>query len=131
PPPPPPPMAHLVVEDTERDMRLAQSAALVLRHGATRSQWAWAARTLHEHPGAFACATVDAGGAVVTMRDERTFAAAPLDDRPLPFDSAILASAIYTCAICRDAGADLPRRLDVRAGAATASIRLQRESIDR
>jgi hypothetical protein len=123
-------MAHLAVEDSERDMRLAESAALVLRRGPTRPQWAWAARTLHERPGAFACATVDADRALVTLRDERTFAAAPADGGRLPFEGAILASAVYACAICRRDGADLPRRLELKAGGATAAVRLDHEGVD-
>jgi hypothetical protein len=119
-----------VVEEDERDPRLLQNAAIVLWRGAD-PLGTWAAHALRENPGALLCAAVEAEAATATMRDGRRIVALAPDDAPLPFDAALLPSAIYACEISGRFVARLPVKLTIRSGSQIARVRLDGERVDR
>jgi hypothetical protein len=84
------------VDESERDMRLLQSAAVILSRS-SEANLAWAHRTLARNPGArFASIIHPDGRATVVGRDREPIAVRfDTDETRAPADSALLPSAIY------------------------------------
>jgi hypothetical protein len=85
-------MSHLVVDDWERDLRLLQSAAVIVRRD-RRGDLSWAKRTLNRNPGArIAAFERDYGHVTVAFRHREALTVA---SDTSPVDPALIASAVY------------------------------------
>jgi hypothetical protein len=92
----------------------------------------WTVGALRSHPGALLAATVEESRVVVAVRGEmRVITATAPRAAALPFDPAVLASAVYASTVGGQFVDGLPAHLTVRAGGQAASVRLDSKRIDR
>jgi hypothetical protein len=73
---------------------------------------------------------VETQGAIVTLRDKRAIAAFATGPAELPFDAALIPSALYACEISGRFAAGLPDHLTITAGGQEARVRLDGRRID-
>jgi hypothetical protein len=117
------PESHLVVDDRERDYRLRESAAVLVRRDHPADP-GWCAATLGRYPG---CRVALAAGTPLT-RAEALVRGGPalLVDIDNDGDALLAGCAIYAVSITRTADSRWPARVDLTAGARGASLRITR-----
>jgi hypothetical protein len=126
-PPPPPRKSHLVVEEENRDLRLLQTAAIVLRRE-TEPGKDWQRGALRENPGAgLSASLVNTTGAMVIWRDGEAIFVTSETGASLPFDVALLPSALYEWRAVKETLP--PDRLTIRVGTDTAVVQLERQRV--
>jgi hypothetical protein len=100
-----------------------QNAAIVLRQEPDPGG-SWAAHTLRKYPGALLCGALEPSRVVVTLRDRPAIAARAVDGGTLPFDPAIVASAIYAAAVSGHLADASLEQLTITAGGHIVRVRL-------
>jgi hypothetical protein len=113
---------HLAANDAEDDPGWVERAAVVWQdnpHRSVAEARAWATRTVARLPAVrVAVAPLRRGGALVVLRGGRELLAVGTSD------AALIGSAIHSCAV-HGVALDGMRRLEVSAGAASATVRVR------
>jgi hypothetical protein len=125
-PPLPPPslMSHLAVEEDERDLRLLQNAAVIVRRRAD-PDGVWSAGILNAYPGTRLAATVQDDACVsVLFQSGEVLAVTIVSGSSPALDPMLLASAVYAFEVSGQLADNTEQRLTVKVGESVFSLRL-------